>query len=614
MLTLLFFFILLNQFNFINNILYNINIKEISYELNDKISSKIKVIIFSDYNLKNNVNFNAYLKSEDKNNKLLLKCSNKNLFIIECILIETLKNIKQSYFFYYNCSNQTNIKFNNKCIYKDKNKISFIYKPYIYINQTLYRDKKIIYVKQNKNIVNNGYIYFLRQSKNLLKTPKDGFNKYIEINNYISSYKKFNDFRPLIEYKDAIKKGFHIVDADLQFTKDKIPIICHASKLDKISNGKGFISSKTLKELKKLNFFNDRYKGKKILTFEKLLKLCKDNNIIIDLDLFHMDFNKYFNDTDEYAKIIINIVKKYDMFNSVIFSHGNNIEKMLKLKKYKNDITISLSKMNEKKNIERIKDKYNDSKRVILCMGNLLNGKKIDYKAINYGLSLGKKIKAAKVNSIKFANRLFNWGVSYITTQNLNPFQLKNEKEEPTKVKCISIHSKEYSECKIKEKINLIDRETYNIYYSEDINNQLDSINEKPIGSFKYINTNINNKLYYYKTYLNFKKGIIKLIISNQIKKGSIINGIIGPDYDNVKPCYQFNFKCIGNNNNFINCKILKNEKNKIQFNGKYRIYSIDNYSFNENIKKFYLYKIFLNFVVVIILFILKILIKWKLI
>ena len=38
-----------------------------------------------------------------------------------------------------------------------------------------------------------------------------------------------------------------------------------------------------------------------------------------------MDFNKYFNKTNEYAKIIIDTVKKYDMFNSIIFNNGNNI-------------------------------------------------------------------------------------------------------------------------------------------------------------------------------------------------------------------------------------------------------------------------------------------------
>ena len=92
--------------------------------------------------------------------------------------------------------------------------------------------------------------------------------------------------------------------------------------------------------------------------------------------------------------------------------------------------------MNDKKNIENIKDKFNDSKILIYNMGNLLYGGTINYESVKYGLSLGKKIKAAKVNDRKFADKLFSWGVNYITTQYLYPFQLKNEKEESLKIKC----------------------------------------------------------------------------------------------------------------------------------------------------------------------------------
>jgi len=502
--------------------------------------------------------------------------------------------------------NKCHIIFNNKKIFEDKNRVSLIFKPEIIDNQLLYNNKRKLKIKINKNEINNGYLFIGRQSKKLLLNPKDGFNKYIENNNYISTYNKLNDYRPLTSYKEAIERGFHIVDADIQFTKDKIPIISHNSILEKISNGNGLITSKTLQELKQLVFFNDKYKKEKILTFEELLKLCKENNVIIDLDLYHLDFNNYFNKTDDYVKIIIDIVKKYDMFNSIFFNNGNNITKIIKLKKYKNDIPISISDMNLKKNIEAIKDQFNESKRIIYTMGNLLYGKTINKGTVKYGLSLGKKIKAAKVNNIKVAEKLYDWGVNFITTQNLHPFQLKNEKEEPFKIQCY------LSECEINKDITLNDNEIYNIYYSENIYNLSTSINEKPIGQFKYINTDINKKLYYSVKYLNFKDGIIKLILSNKVKKGIIIKGVVGPDYDNVAICYQYNFRCIGNNSNYINCIILKNEKNKIKYTGKYKIYHLENYSLNDNkIKeRDNLNNFFIYFFIILILFIIKIYIK----
>ena len=59
-------------------------------------------------------------------------------------------------------------------------------------------------------------------------------------------------------------------------------------------------------------------------------------------------------------------------------------------------------------------------------------------KYIKYGLSLGKKIKAAKIDNIDFANKVLEWGVNYICTNKLESFLIKNEKEEPIIMKDIA--------------------------------------------------------------------------------------------------------------------------------------------------------------------------------
>ena len=316
---------LLYQFIYIIS-LENININFIKYELTYDNFTAVKVIISTHNKIKNNITFDAFLNSENINIKLLLKCSNINLYTIECISF-TKKNInyKLKYYFYYNCKNNCLLFINNNNSFEDNNRIHLIFKPYIYKNQILYNNKKIIKIKKIKNMINNGYLFIGSKSKKILKNPKDGFNKYIELKNYISTYNQLNDYRPLESYKEAINKGFHIVDADIQFTKDKIPIISHSSELEKFSNGHGLITSKTLKELEQLVFFNEKYKNAKILTFEDLLQLCKDNNIIIDLDLFHVDFNYFFKKTDDYSKIIIDTVKKKDTIIFQIYLNYNYI-------------------------------------------------------------------------------------------------------------------------------------------------------------------------------------------------------------------------------------------------------------------------------------------------
>ena len=88
-----------------------------------------------------------------------------------------------------------------------------------------------------------------------------------------------------------------MVEADLQFTKDKILVILHAIDFGNISNGKGKVFELNLDELQKFDFgskFDAKYAGEKILTFEYLLILCKNNEVIIDLNLAQLDYNKYF--------------------------------------------------------------------------------------------------------------------------------------------------------------------------------------------------------------------------------------------------------------------------------------------------------------------------------
>ena len=561
----------------------NINIVSISYELTYNEFSVVKVIIKIYEGMYNNINFNAYLKSEEEDKEYLLNCSNSYYDTIECLSERDIElNINDRFYFYYKKGKNGNITFDENDIAEDDKRVSLIFRPEIPKNLKLFKDNRKIVVKTNREIVDGGYLYIVRKSKKILHKPRDGFNKYIELNNFIS-HAGLMGYLPqstLIAYEEAIRRGYHIVDANILFSKDKIPVICQEKNLEKISDGKGEISTKTLVELQKLDFgskFDEKYKGEKILTFENLLELCKDNEVIIDLDLRQLDFKQYFNKTDEYSKIIINLIEKHDMFDSILLN-DNRAEVILKFQEIKNDLSFSLSDMYNKNNITKIKDQYKDSKRIIYNIG----GNSFDEEAVKFGVSLDKKIKAEKVNDITLVNKIQSWGVNYITTDKLHPFLIKNDKEDPIIVRCSPSEKDEYnSECEIGDEIALIDNEKYNIYYSDNIYNISEDINQEPIGEFEYVDTNLLEELYYSIINLNFEKGIIQLNISKKLKKGEEIIGIIGPAYDNVADCYQYIFICNGNNSKTVNCNIKKDDQNKVEFNGNYSIYSLEGYSLN---------------------------------
>ena len=566
----------------------NINIVSISYELTYNNISVVKVVIKTYNEIINDIHFIAYLKSYEEGRQYLLNCTNTYYETIECFSERNISlNINDKFYFYYEKSKNENLTFDEKDILEDEQKVSLIFKPEISSKIKIFKDNKKFEVQTNHEVVNGGYLYIVRKSKKLLHKPKNGFNKYIELNNLIS-HAGLMGYRPqstLIAFKEAIRRGYHIVDADLQFTKDKVPIIYHGSNLENNSNGKGEISKKTFKELENLDFgskFDEKYKGENILTFENLLKLCKDNNVIIDLDLAHLKFQKYFNETDEYLNIIINIIEKYEMFDSIFFN-DDRPDAILKLKQLRNDISFSVNGMNEKENIEKIKDEYKGSKILIYNMGGLSAGKKINEDTVKYGLSLGKKIKASLVDDFNFLEKIQSWGVNFVTTNYLHPFLIKNEKEEPIIVRCSpSIENDHDSECEIDDEVKLIDNEIYNIYYSDNIYNISEDINDIPIGEFKYVDTNILEELYYSINYFNFEEGIIRLNTSNKVEKGEQIMGVVGPAFDNVAECYQYNIICEGDNTNTLLCKITKDDEDKVEFKGNYTIYSLEGYSLNE--------------------------------
>ena len=570
----------------------NINIVSISYELTYNNFSVIRVIIKSYNEIYNNIKFSAYLKSEEGGNDYILNCSNTYYDTIECLSEKNITlNTDDKYFFYYEKGKNGNITLDELDILEDDKRVSLIFKPEIPNNLKLYKDKRKIDVETHKEIINGGYLYAVRKPKKILHKPKDGFNKYIELNNFISNARQEN-LRPntMIAYKEAVKKGYHIVNAYIQFSKDNIPVICHEKNLGNIINGeKGEISSKELNELKQMDFgskFGEKYNDEKIAIFEELLELCRENNVIIDLDLRYLDFKKYFNDTDAYIEKIFDLIEKYDMLNSIYFN-DNRTEVLSKLKKYKNDITLSVSGLNDKEKMDKIKDQYNDSKRIIFSIDSTLsteNTTTVNEEIVQYGKSLDKKIKVTEVDNIIYAQRLLSLGVNYLTTDNLHPFLIKNDKEEPIMIRCSpSEKAEDISECEIDDDIKLIDNTIYNIYYSNNIYNISEDINEEPIGQFEYVDTNILDDLYYSIIAFNFEKGIIELNVTNKLKKEEEIIGRVGPAYDNVADCYQFDFICQGNNSKTVNCKIQKDNENKVEFNGNYEIYSLEGYSLNYN-------------------------------
>lgn len=76
-------------------------------------------------------------------------------------------------------------------------------------------------------------------------------------------------------FKLAIDEKADGIELDVQLTKDKELVVIHDEKIDRTSNGKGYVKDYTLEELKKFNFNygNEKYEEVKIPTLKEVYEL-----------------------------------------------------------------------------------------------------------------------------------------------------------------------------------------------------------------------------------------------------------------------------------------------------------------------------------------------------
>jgi hypothetical protein len=56
----------------------------------------------------------------------------------------------------------------------------------MYEDQIMWKDHRKVLGLNHRKIVGGGYLYLVPKRKKLLHKTKDGFNQYIELNNFIS--------------------------------------------------------------------------------------------------------------------------------------------------------------------------------------------------------------------------------------------------------------------------------------------------------------------------------------------------------------------------------------------------------------------------------------------
>lgn len=84
----------------------------------------------------------------------------------------------------------------------------------------------------------------------------------------------------LIAFREAVKAGAHMIELDVQLTKDKELVIMHDLTVDRTTDGEGKVSELTLAEIKKLDagsYKSPGFSGEPVPTFMEALNVMPDN-------------------------------------------------------------------------------------------------------------------------------------------------------------------------------------------------------------------------------------------------------------------------------------------------------------------------------------------------
>ncbi len=120
----------------------------------------------------------------------------------------------------------------------------------------------------------------------------------------------------------AIEKKFDGIEMDLQLSKDGSVIVFHDPDLERLTNGAGKVTEKTLAELKQLdagNKFSEKFVNERIPTFDEVLQLVSGKVVIV------AELKSSRVKSDGLERAVVDIIRKHNAFDWVIIDSFNPV-------------------------------------------------------------------------------------------------------------------------------------------------------------------------------------------------------------------------------------------------------------------------------------------------
>ncbi|MBS4200564.1 glycerophosphodiester phosphodiesterase [Bacillus sp. FJAT-49732] len=141
----------------------------------------------------------------------------------------------------------------------------------------------------------------------------------------------------MISFKKAIEQGVDGLEIDVHMTKDGEIVVIHDEKLDRTTDGMGYIKDLSLAEIKEysagakfthLPHYNESWKLESVPTLQEVLGLLAPYDIELNIEL-----KTYLVDYEGIEEKVLNVVKQYGNNRNVIYS-SFHLPTLIRIKKW----------------------------------------------------------------------------------------------------------------------------------------------------------------------------------------------------------------------------------------------------------------------------------------
>ena len=126
----------------------------------------------------------------------------------------------------------------------------------------------------------------------------------------------------MLAFRKAAETGCEGIELDVQLTKDGQLVVIHDERIDRTTDGHGFVKDYSLEELRKFNaaaVWNGKYGFEPIPSFEEYCQWAKEQDLLTNIEL---KTGVYY--YEEIEKKVVEMVKKYNLEDKVLFSSFNH--------------------------------------------------------------------------------------------------------------------------------------------------------------------------------------------------------------------------------------------------------------------------------------------------